>query len=772
MTAERRNARPASLPIRIVRARTNNLKDVTLDIPKHRIVVFTGVSGSGKSSLVFDTIAAESQKQLNETYSSFVRNRLPHYGQPEADGLYHLPASIVVDQKRLGGNARSTVGTATDIYALLRLLFSRIGEPHVGESSVFSFNHPQGMCLDCQGLGNVDSIDVDSLVDWSKSLNEGPLRFPAFGVGSARWKRYALTGFFDNDKKLGKYTAAERHRLLHEDGTPVTHPLPGWYASTKYEGLIPRFKRSYLERELEELSKPERDALSRIVRREPCPACGGGRLNARILACRVRGKNIADCAAMEVGDLRDFVRSLDVPEVATVVSAMADRLHHMVNIGLDYLALDRETASLSGGESQRVKMVRHLGSSLSDIAYIFDEPSIGLHPRDVHQLTDLLTRLRDNGNTVLVVEHDPDVIAIADHVIDIGPNAGADGGRIVFEGSVDALATASTTTARALAKPRALKTRPRHASGYLQIENASMFNVSNVSVRIPLGVITVVVGVAGSGKSTLVHRILPRLHPNVVRIDQSALGGSRRSTPATYIGILDPIRDRFAAASGLPAGLFSTNSLGACPECRGIGLVRTDLAFMDAIEAPCETCDATGFSDQARSFRLDGSSIADVMKMTIPAAKDFFASDEAIRAPLERLERVGLDYMTLGQQLSSLSGGERQRLKLATELARTGRIYLFDEPTSGLHIADIEKLLRLFDELVARGDSVLIVEHNLDVMAHADWIIEMGPGAGHRGGQIVFEGTPSDLTKATSSITGPFLRKHVGDARQTRSRAN
>ena len=724
-------------------------------------MVFTGVSGSGKSSLVFDTIAAESQRQLNETYSTFIRSRLPHYGQPDAESLQNLPASIVVDQKRLGGNARSTVGTATDIYALLRLLFSRIGQPFVGESSVFSFNNPQGMCPNCAGLGKVDTVDLEALFDRTKSLNEGAIRFPSLAPGSARWKRYALTGFFDNDKKLADYTKAEWDRLLYESGAAVTNPLPGWYASTKYEGLIPRLRRSYLEREADDLTPAERAAVARVVMRGPCPSCQGGRLNERVLASRVGGKNIADYAAMEMDDLLAQVRAIDAREVETVVAAIVDRLNHMVNIGLDYLSLDRETASLSGGESQRVKTVRHLGSSLSDIAYIFDEPSIGLHPRDVHQLTDLLKRLRDKGNSVLVVEHDPDVIAIADHVVDMGPHAGRNGGQVVFEGPLEALYAAGTLTSNAIAKRRSLKGQVRRASGFLEIRDASMFNVSRVNVRVPLGLLTVVAGVAGSGKSTLVDRILPRIHPHIVRIDQGALGGSRRSTPASYLGILDHIRQRFASASHSPAGLFSNNALGACPECRGLGVVQTDLAFMDSVENPCDACGATGFSREARAFHLHGKSIAEVMDMTVPEARTFFAGDDAICAPLVRLERVGLEYMALGQELSSLSGGERQRLKLATELARDSRVYVFDEPTSGLHMRDVERLLELFEDLVAQGKSLIVVEHNLDVMTQADWIIEMGPGAGKRGGRVIFEGTPADMIAFPGSVTGPFLHHHV-----------
>jgi excinuclease UvrABC ATPase subunit len=747
--------------MRIVRARTNNLKNVTVEIPKRQIVVFTGVSGSGKSSLLFDTIAAESQRQLAETYSTFVRHRLLGYPAPDADRLENLPASIVIDQRRLGGSARSTVGTATEIYALLRLLYSRTGKPHIGESSVFSFNNSDGMCATCEGLGTVDSIDESALFDRNLSLDEGAIRFPGFEPGSWRWKRYVLSGFFDPAKALKDFTADEWRLLTVESGTPVTLPKPGWAKSTEYEGVLPRLRRSFMHRDADDLSTEERNALARIVISGLCPECHGTRLNSRVLSCRIADKNIADCASMEPSELIAFLSGIDNLEMRTVVAATVEKLQSMIEIGLDYLTLDRGTAGLSGGESQRIKMIRHLGSSLADIAYILDEPSVGLHARDVHQLGELLTKLRNKGNSVLVVEHDPDVITIAEHVIDMGPGAGAHGGEVVYQGSVAGLAKANTATARGLQALRDINREPRTPSGSIEIRKQSLFNVRNLSADIPLGVMTVVAGVAGSGKSTLVDRILPRIEPKIVRIDQSALNGSSRSTPATYLGILDPIRRRFASASGKPVSLFSSNALGACPTCKGIGVVKTDLAFLDSIETPCEDCGGSGYSAEARTVRYKGHSIAEVMSIRVPDAQDVFREDAPIASALLRLDRVGLAYMTLGQRLSTLSGGERQRLKLATELVRAGHIYVFDEPTTGLHMLDVDRLIALFNSLVEGGDTVIIVEHNLDVIAAADHIIEMGPGAGRRGGQIIFSGTATALLEARNSVTAPFLRRHL-----------
>jgi excinuclease UvrABC ATPase subunit len=752
---------PSTDVIRIVGARENNLRNVSVEIPKKRITVFTGVSGSGKSSLVFDTIAAESQRQLNDTFSSFVRHRLPHHAQPDADSLENLCASIVVDQRRLGGNARSTVGTATDILALIRLLFSRIGQPFVGYSNVFSFNHPEGMCTHCQGLGKVGTIDVDRLFDRQRSLNQGAIRFSAFAVGGYRWKRYVESGLFDNDKALKDYTADEWETLLHAQDVPITHPGPGWPRSSRYEGVLPRIRRNFLGRNLDEVKGLDRAEWDRLVVAGPCPVCHGTRLNDKILSCRIDGRSIADWCGLEVAELVTVASHVDAPLAATMVPALVHRLQHLVDIGLGYLSLGRETASLSGGESQRVKMVRHLGSSLSDMSYIFDEPSTGLHPRDVARLTGLLRHLRDKGNTVLVVEHDPDVIVAADHVVDIGPGAGDAGGTVVFEGSVAQLRRADTLTGRHLARRPHVNTAPRRPTGWLPITHANLHNLKDVNVSIPQGVLTVVTGVAGSGKSSLINGAFVRAYPEAVCIDQGAIGASRRSNTATYVGILDAIRQRFARVNAASASLFSANAGGACPACKGIGTVETDLAFMEPIVSVCEVCRGSRFTEQVLQYRLRGKNIAEVLAMRVAEAQAFF-DEEDIRAPLARLEEVGLAYLSLGQPLSSLSGGERQRLKLATELGNSGRIYVFDEPTTGLHLSDIDRLLVMLGRLIDRGAAVIVIEHHLDVIAQADWLIDMGPDAGQRGGRVMFEGTVEDMISKGSGHTAAHLRRHCG----------
>ncbi len=749
----------------IIGARNNNLRNVTLSVPKHCITVFTGVSGSGKSSLVFDTIAAESQRQLNESHSAFVRHRLPHYGQPQAEALRNLPASIVVDQKPLGGNARSTVGTATDIQPLLRLLFSRLGQPFVGYSNVFSFNHPQGMCPTCQGLGMVDELDLDLLFDRSKSLNQGAIRFSTFAPGTFRWKRYACSGLFDCDKPLADYRPDEWQTLLYADDLAVSHPLSGWPASARFQGIVPRFRRAYLDHEPSRLTQAEREGLVRVIARQRCLACGGARLNPTILSCKINGMSIADCANLEISDLLTFICTISGESVATVLAAIVERLEQMRAMGLDYLSLGRETASLSGGESQRVKMVRHLGSSLTDIAYIFDEPSVGLHPRDVHQLNTLLRGLSDKGNTVLVVEHDKDVIAIADDVVDMGPGAGKDGGHVVYQGDVAGLRQADTLTGRYLRRRAPLKRTTRAATGEIGLCGLSLHNLRDISISIPTGVLTVVTGVAGSGKSTLVNRLLPRYCPQAILIDQKVLGGTRRSSVASYIGVLDEIRAGFAKASGRPLSLFSSNAQGACPVCKGLGSIQTDLAFMDSVEIPCDACDATGFNEDARAITWMGCNIDQVLAFSVKQALWHFQPCRGICESLHRLSMVGLGYLSLGQRLSTLSGGERQRLKLASRLDGNGSLYVFDEPTSGLHMSDVDRLLTLFDGLTQRGATVIVVEHNLDVVAHADWLIEMGPGAGKQGGRIIFEGLPAAMISDLESVTGPFLRRHLSGNR-------
>lgn len=741
--------------IRIIGARENNLKNVSVDVPKKKITVFTGVSGSGKSSLMFDTIAAESQRQLNETYSSFIRHRMMHYGQPEVDGLYNLPVSIVVDQKRIGGNARSTVGTVTDIYTFLRLLFSRIGEPFVGYSHIFSFNDPEGMCPHCQGLGTEQKLDIDKLIDKEKSLNEGAINFPTFQPGGYRWKRYAYSGLFDNDKKLKDYTEDEWDTLLNKTDVKVTSAHPEYPSTHRYRGIIVRFYEDFFAKESRELKTHATD-LQRVSVKAACPVCHGARLNKKVLNCRINGKNIAECAALQVSDLVAFIEDVHHAKAVTIKQDIIDRLHNLISIGLGYISLDRQTNTLSGGESQRIKMVKHLGSSLSDIAYIFDEPSIGLHPSNVHHLNELLIRLRDKGNTVLVVEHDPDVMKIADHIIDMGPQAGVRGGEVMFTGSFAELQQADTLTARYLKRQKEPKQEVRQAIGSLQIDHASLYNLNDVSVSIPTGVLTVVTGVAGSGKSTLINRVFAEQHPDAIVIDQSAIHASKRSNPASFTGILDPIRRLFAAENNVSQSLFSANSYGACPECKGLGLTYTDLAFMDPIVTVCELCKGKRFTDEVLTYTLRGKNIYDVLMMSVHEAVTFFSEPE-IHDILVAMEDVGIGYLTLGQPLNTLSGGERQRIKLAIQLRKQGQIYILDEPTTGLHMSDIDRLLGIMNRLVDNGSTVIVVEHNLDVISQADWIIDMGPGAGYDGGKVVFEGTPLDIRQAKESITGKYI---------------
>lgn len=736
-----------------------------MSIPKKQITVFTGVSGSGKSSLVFDTVAAESQRQLNETFTSFIRHRLPHYGQPDVDALENLSVAIVIDQKRIGGNARSTVGTVTDIYSLLRLLYSRFGKPFVGYSDVFSFNNPQGMCPKCEGLGTVKEFNIDRLIDRQKSLNEGAVRFPTFRPGEFRWKRYVSTGLFDNNKKLKDYRGDEWDTLLYKTGFKPPNPTRDWPPTSTYEGIIPRIERSFLSKESKEAAL-YKDAIDHVVTRSVCPLCKGARLNQSALSCIINGKNIADCTALQVSDLVEVIREIDVSLATTIVTALVERLENLISIGLGYLSLNRETSTLSGGESQRVKMVRHLGSSLTDITYVFDEPSIGLHPRDVHRLNNLIKRLRDKGNTILVVEHDPDVIAIAEHVIDMGPGAGSNGGRIVYEGDFCGLYASDTLTGQYLSRRPQLKEQPRTPDGSLVIEHAVMHNLKDLSVRIPRGVLTVVTGVAGSGKSTLINRVLPQHYPEAILIDQSELRGSKRSNPATYTGLFDLIRVLFARVNKVSASLFSFNSAGACPECKGAGITYTDLAFMDPVISTCEACQGRRFTDKVLAYTLRGKNISQILDMRIAEAREFF-QEEDIQSILHWLCDVGLDYIALGQPLNTLSGGERQRIRLATELKNSGQIYVFDEPTTGLHMSDVEHLIVLMNRIVDNGSTVIVIEHNLDVISQADWIIDLGPGAGHEGGNVIFEGCPKDLVKLQSSLTGSYLKRLVEQTNNT-----
>jgi excinuclease UvrABC ATPase subunit len=740
-------------------ARENNLRDVSVSIPKRKITVFTGVSGSGKSSLVFDTLGVEAKRQLNETFTTFIRNRLPKYGQPDADAIENLSTAIVVDQKRIGGNSRSTVGTITDIHPMFRVLFSRLGEPFVGYSNAFSFNDPEGMCPECSGVGKKVELDLEKFFDTSKSLNEGAMLHPEFKVGSYRWTLYAHSGMFDNDKQLSNFTEEEWETLLHgRPGKIELRTLSGFVKRDNFEGVVEMFNRLHINKESGAASEAKRNTLRRFVSVTRCPTCDGTRLNPTARGCRIDGYNIADFAAMEVGDLAEVVAGIEGPVAAPIVSGVVERLRDLADIGLGYLSLDRETSTLSGGESQRIKMVRHLGSGLVDVMYIFDEPTIGLHPRDVHRLNDLLRKLRDKGNTVLVVEHDPDVIKIADHVVDLGPHAGSRGGEIVFEGSVERLLEAGTLTGEFMGKAAALKKEHRKPTGWMPVVDATLHNLKHVTVDVPVGVLTAVTGVAGSGKSTLVGDVFLGLYSEAVVIDQSEIGRSIRSNPATYTGIMDDVRRLFAGANDVSASHFSFNSRGACPSCKGLGFVQTDLAFLEPIKTTCEVCRGKRFDDEVLGYKLRGSSVADVLRMTVADALGFFEEEEVLHT-LRAISDVGLDYLTLGQPSSTLSGGECQRIKLAGELHKGGSIYVMDEPTTGLHMSDIGRLLAIMDRLVDAGNSVVVIEHNLDVVGNADWIIDLGPEGGDKGGEVLFTGTSRRLLDAKHSLTGEYLRE-------------
>lgn len=733
--------------IEIRGARENNLKNISLRIPKRKITIFTGVSGSGKSSIVFDTIATEAQRQLYETFSMFVRNFLPRYGQPDADAIENLGMAIMVDQKRLGGGSHSTVGTITDIYTVLRLLFSRVGEPFVGYSNVFSFNDPQGMCPECNGLGRKLQPIVEKFFDPSKSLNEGAIQGPVFDDSI-----YAASGFFDNDKKLADFTEQEMDLLLF--GKEQKFRFGNM--NRTYMGVITSFTRSYIERDLKTRSQRTQEKIAQYLTEGPCPACKGARLNPRVLNCRIKGYNIAEMAAMEVGELINVIRDIRDPRAGPMVDSLVERLQNLIDIGLDYLSLNRETDTLSGGEAQRVKMVKQLNSSLTDVMYIFDEPSVGLHPRDVHRLNEMLLKLRDKGNTVLVVEHDPDVIKVADHIVDVGPQAGSQGGEIVYEGSYDGLLKADTLTGRFMKESMPIKKEFRKADQHLQLSNVNVNNLKNVSVKIPVGVLTVVTGVAGSGKSSLIIEAFMRQYPEAILVDQSAVGVSSRSNPATYTGIMDDVRKAFARANGVDAGLFSFNSKGACENCQGLGVVYTDLSFFESVKSPCEVCRGRRFKDEVLEYKLNGKSIAEVLDMTVQQALAHFDQPE-IQRKLQTLNDVGLDYLTLGQPLNTLSGGEAQRIKLASELHKQGSIYVMDEPTTGMHKSDTAHLLAMINRLVDGGNTVIVIEHNMDVVRNADWVIDLGPEGGSRGGQVLFEGTPADLKKASHSITSQYI---------------
>ncbi len=738
--------------IEVYGARENNLKNISLNIPKQRVTVFTGVSGSGKSSLVFDTIAAEAQRQLNETFTFFVQGFLPHYGQPDVERIEHLNSPIIIDQKRVGGGSRSTVGTYTDIAVLLRLLFSRVGKPFVGPGYAFSFNTPQGMCPECEGIGKTVQLDMDKLLDRSKSLNEGAILHPEFKIGKWMWKMYPLSGLFDNDKPIKDYNEQELQAFLHGADLKVS-----WGEfSSKYEGLLERLERMYLKKDAAAMSDRNRAVFEQFTTSQTCPLCHGQRLTQAALNCRIAGRNIAELADLEATDLMSFLADFTDPIGDRVAEKLLERIQQLVDIGLGYLSLSRETATLSGGESQRVKMIRHLGNSLTEMLYILDEPSVGLHARDVARLNRLLQQLRDKGNTVLVVEHDPDVIAIADHIVDIGPRAGVHGGEVVFEGSFADLKRSKTLTGTYLQQEVPTKQHSRTPTGHLPIVNANLHNLKNVNVNIPTGVLTVVTGVAGSGKSTLINEVFLSQHPNAIVIDQSKVTANSRSAPATYTGIMDDIRQTFAKANGVSASLFSFNSTGSCDNCNGLGLVYTDLAFMEGISSTCEICEGKRFKAEVLEYHLRGKSISDVLDMTAEEALDFF-SEKKIKPVLQAMNDVGLSYLKLGQPLSTISGGEGQRLKLATELHKKGSVYVMDEPTTGLHRSDIGLLMRIIDSLVDAKNTVILIEHHLDIIRQADWIIDIGPDGGSAGGEIIFEGPPLALKDCARSITAQFL---------------
>jgi excinuclease UvrABC ATPase subunit len=742
--------------IQVRGARENNLRDISLDLPKRRLTVFTGVSGSGKSSLVFGTIAAESQRLINETYSAFVQGFMPSLGRPDVDSLQNLSAAIIVDQERMGANSRSTVGTATDVNAMLRIVFSRLAEPHLGPSFFYGFNAPEGMCPRCEGLGHVTDLDLDELFDRTKTLNDGAITIPGYSADGWMVRGFTESGFVPGDVPIKDFTEQQMQDFLYKE--PVKVAMSGF--NMTYEGLVPKVQKSILSKDKDSVQPHVRAFIDRAVTFTACPDCDGTRLNAAVRGSKIAGKSIADCSSMQISDLAEFVREITAPEVAPLIKPLQQTLESLVEIGLGYLSLDRTSGSLSGGEAQRVKMVRHLGSALTDVSYIFDEPTIGLHPHDIQRMNNLLLRLRDKGNTVLVVEHKPETISIADHVVDLGPRAGVNGGMIQFEGTVDELRKSDTLTGRHLDDRAAVRETVRPHQGALQIRGATRHNLKNVDVDIPLGVLTVVTGVAGSGKSSLIHGSIPR-GENVVTVDQSAIRGSRRSNPATYTGLLDPIRTAFAKANGVKPALFSANSEGACPNCNGNGVIYTDLAMMAGVATVCEVCEGKRFQAAVLEYRLNDKNIAEVLAMSVAEAHEFFESGPA-HAILARMVDVGLGYLGLGQPLTTLSGGERQRLKLAIHMAEKGGIYVLDEPTTGLHLADVEQMLALFDRLVDSGKTVIVIEHHQAVMAHADWIVDIGPGAGHDGGRIVFEGTPSDLVADGSTLTGKHLREYVG----------
>ncbi|NFL54471.1 excinuclease ABC subunit UvrA [Clostridium botulinum] len=740
--------------VNLCQLKENNLKDISLNIPKRKITILTGVSGSGKSSIVFETVAKEARRQLNETFTAFIRNFLPKYGEVKADHIENLSTPIIIDQSRLGGNSRSTLGTITDINSFLRALYSRFGSNYIGKANMFSFNDINGMCPECEGLGKKLVPNMEEIFDKSKSLNEGAILLSGFGVGSWHWKIFAQSGYFDNDKKICDYSEEELDKFLYGGPDKIKIDETGGMNIT-YEGLLVKFNRLYLKKE-GETSEATKKKLSKLLIEDQCPACRGKRLHERVYGSLINGYNIADLTSMQIDELVEVVKEINEPEAEPLVKGIVEKLNNIIDIGLGYLTLDRETSSLSGGESQRIKMVKHLNSNLVDLMYIFDEPSIGLHSRDVHKLNNLLKKLRDKGNTVIVVEHDPDVIKIADHIIDVGLRAGKYGGEIVYEGTYENLLKSGTLTGNALNKTISIKEKVRDHKGYLKVVNCNKNNLKNISVTIPKGVLTVVTGVAGSGKSTLIKHEFLKQNKNAVLIDQSPVSANSRSSLATYSGIMDNIRKAFAKVNGVNASLFSSNSKGACENCNGSGIIETNLAFMENIKSTCDVCEGKKYKKEVLDYKLHGENIIEVLEMSVSDAIEFF-NLRSVKAKLQSIENMGIGYLTLGQTLDTLSGGECQRLKLASELHNESSIYILDEPTTGLHMADIEKFINIVENIVDSGNTVIIIEHNVDIIKRADWIIDMGPDGGTKGGEIIFEGTPKQLCNCQVSLTAKYI---------------
>ncbi|GAA0076612.1 excinuclease ABC subunit UvrA [Clostridium sp. CTA-5] len=743
--------------IEILHANENNLKDISVSIPKKKITIITGLSGSGKSSLIFDTLAAESQRMLNDTYSTYIQRLLPHYGRPNVEKINNLPVSIIIDQKKIGGNARSTVGTVTDVYTLLRLLFSRIGKPFVGYSMNFSFNNTNGMCSYCQGLGVVKDIDINKLIDFDKSLNEGAIQFPTFQPGGWRLSRYTESGYFDIKKPIKDYSNLELNTLLYEEEKIPDNPTNNWHKTAKYLGVIPRIRSSFLEKEQKQYKKE----IEQLVDEKICPHCNGKRVNDTILSCKIKGKSIGDCVDMPINELKFFIQTINESKVQAVVDNIIKQLSTLEEVGLDYLTLNRTTNTLSGGESQRIKMSKHLNSSLNDILYIFDEPSIGLHPHDIIGINNIFKGLKEKGNTVIIVEHDPDVIKIADYIIDMGPKSGVHGGKITFQGTYSELLGSSTTTGIALSKKHNIKGKKKNFKHFYELNNAKMFNLKNLSIKIPKNALTLITGVAGSGKSTLITRLFRNKYPNSMILDQRRIYTSSRSILATYMGFFDKIRTIFGKTSNQSPSLFSSNGEGACPLCKGKGIIKTDLAFLDDVEQTCELCDGKRYKQEALKYRYNRYTISDILDLTVEEALTVF-SDKYIKNILYTIQEVNLGYIKLGQSLDTLSGGELQRLKIASTLLNdTGEIYILDEPSNGLHEADIQKLIELLTKLIERGKTIITLEHNLSVMCHADWIIDLGPFGGFNGGEVMYMGYPENILLCSSSLTGKRLLEYT-----------